>query len=312
MLGRRFGFCRSTRRRSCTASCVGANGRRASRGSAFDLLGHLRHTVASAIATEDVDSRDWMTPDEPRALMERVARLLGGSPSGTTVTERLGRDIWVDYIADTGDDVAVSRAVARILFAEYEFPDPENPNQSIHGPRGDILLFGGDTAYPVATAQEIRERVVVPFNQVLAERDDGKRRVLLGIPGNHDWYDGLDGFGRMFRRHVDFPDQAGTSRPTLHGSTRTLLGHYAQWAVEFVRGGQVDKPKTLDLIGYAAVQGASYFVLPLAPGVPILAVDRQLKSVDPRQSYFFTGYLDQHVAVAPWVLPAGLRCTPSA
>ena len=31
-------------------------------------------------------------------------------------------------------------------------------------------------------------------------RDDGRQRVLLGIPGNHDWYDGLDGFGRMFRR----------------------------------------------------------------------------------------------------------------
>ena len=78
--------------------------------------GHLRHFVASAIATEDVDSRDWMTPDEPRALMERVSRLLGGSLPGTTVTERLGKDVWIDYIADTGDDVSVSRAVARRHF----------------------------------------------------------------------------------------------------------------------------------------------------------------------------------------------------
>ena len=34
-------------------------------------------------------------------------------------------------------------------------------------PRGDILFFGGDTAYPVATAQEILNRVIVPWNQVL-------------------------------------------------------------------------------------------------------------------------------------------------
>lgn len=266
--------------------------------------GHMRHLVASAIATEDVDSRDWMTPDEPRALAERVARLLGGNPQsvGTgTLAERLGRDVWVDYLADTGDDVSVSRAVAKIVFAPYELPDPMNPGRHLEAPRGDILLFGGDTAYPVATAEEIKNRVVVPFNQVLAERDDGKRRVLLGIPGNHDWYDGLDGFARMFRRHVDY-DELGKARGTLHGSTRTMFGHYAEWAVEFVRGGSVEKPSTLDLSGYTAVQSASYFALPVAPGVALLAVDRQLKRVDSRQRLFFGKWLNQHLAVAPWII----------
>ena len=62
--------------------------------------------------------------------------------------------------------------------------------------------------------------------------------------------------------------------------------------MEFVRGGQIDKPKTLNLIGYTAVQSASYFVLPVAPGVPILAVDRQLKTVDPRQRFFFGAWLE--------------------
>src|SRR5512144_2770841 len=72
---------------------------------ARSFWGHLRHLAASAIATEDVDSRDWMTPDEPRALAERVARLLGGTTgsAGTgSVTERVGRDLWVDYVSDTG------------------------------------------------------------------------------------------------------------------------------------------------------------------------------------------------------------------
>ncbi len=266
--------------------------------------GHLRHFVASAIATEDVDSRDWMTPDEPRALAERVSRLLGASTgfSGSgSVTERLGREVWVDYVADTGDDVSVSRAVAGLIFTPYGLPDPERPGYLLYAPRGDILFFGGDTAYPVATADEIRDRVIAPFNQVLAQRDDGRRRVLLGIPGNHDWYDGLDGFGRMFRRHVDYAHD-GRARPTLHGSSRTLLGHYAEWAREFVRGGQVEKPKTLDLIGYTAVQAASYFVLPLAPNLSVLAVDRQLKHVDSRQQHFFSAWLNQHLAVSPWVI----------
>lgn len=263
--------------------------------------GHLQHFIASAIATEDVDSRDWMTPDEPRALAERVARLLGAERGGQTVSDRVGRDLWIDYLADTGDDVTVSRAVARLVFSPYELPDLDRPGAYVQAPRGDILVFGGDTAYPVATADEIRNRVVAPFNQVLAERDDGQRRVLLGIPGNHDWYDGLDGFGRLFRRHVDYASD-GHARPTLHGSSRTLFGHYAEWAREFVRGGQVDKPKTLDLIGYTAVQAASYFALPIAPNLTILAVDRQLKHVDSRQQHFFTSWLNQHLAVTPWIL----------
>lgn len=267
--------------------------------------GHMRHFVASAIATEDVDSRDWMMADDPRALVFRIAQRLGAQKAQGTVTESLGRDLWIDYIADTGDDVSVSRAVAALVFAPYELPDPGAPGSYLVAPRGDVLLFGGDTAYPVATADEIRERVVVPFNQVLEQRDDGRPRVLLGIPGNHDWYDGLDGFARMFRRRM------GDDRPTRYAQTtsrKTMLSHYAAWAVEFVRGGQVDKPKTLDLIGYAPVQGASYFALPVAPGVVMLAVDRQLKSLDYRQQQHFLQFLNQHLAVAPWIVLPDPQC----
>jgi len=243
-----------------------------------------------------------MTPDDPATLAERVARLLGGNAPGSTVTERLRKDLWIDYVADTGDDVSVSSAVARLVFAPYELPDPVHAGALLQAPRGDLLLFGGDTAYPVATADEIRDRVVVPWNRVLVERDDKRRRVLLGIPGNHDWYDGLDGFGRLFRRHVDFgPD--GAAIPTLHGSPRrTMLGHYAEWAREFVRGGQVEKPRTLALAGYTAAQGASYFVLPVAPGLTMLAVDRQLKVIDVRQREFFANYLDRNVGTTPLVV----------
>ena len=77
-------------------------------------MGPSRQSVA--IATEDVDSRDWMTPDDPRALTERVARLLGASGGGNTVSERLGRELWIDYLADTGDDATVSQKLAGCVF----------------------------------------------------------------------------------------------------------------------------------------------------------------------------------------------------
>lgn len=262
--------------------------------------GHLRHFVASAIATEDVDSRDWMTADDPEVLTRRIARRIGDAARAGTLTESIGRDVWVDYVADTGDDVAVSRAVAKLIFSPYELPEPEAEG-SLRAPRGDILMFGGDTAYPVATAEEIQSRVVGPFNSVLEGRTDNGSRVLMGIPGNHDWYDGLDGFGRLFRRHLDDnPD--GSVRPRSGARHPTVLDRTAAWAKEFVRGGKVDKPRALELIGYSPVQGASYFALPIAPGILLLAVDRQLKRVDARQERYFKAQLNSRLAASPWVM----------
>ncbi|HVU04744.1 MAG TPA: hypothetical protein VHE30_23490 [Polyangiaceae bacterium] len=266
---------------------------------ARSFWGHLRHLAASAIATEDIDSRDWMTPDDPQELVLRIAAELGSTRGARTLTEALGRDVWVDYLADTGDDVSVSRAVARLVFSDYELPDPARPDATLQAPRGDILLFGGDTAYPVATADEIRSRVIVPFNQVLAEVPRDRPRVLLGIPGNHDWYDGLDGFGRMFRR------QFGSGRSpqvTLTDQRRTRIDQYADFARQFVLGGHVKKPSTLELLGYAPVQNASYFALPVAPAIGLLGVDRQLKEVDARQRHFFQAWLSHHLGLSPWVL----------
>ncbi len=260
--------------------------------------GHLRHFVAAAIATEDIDSRDWMTPDTPEQLTAEVARVLGGDESAASVVEALGRDLWIDYVSDTGDDVSVSRAVARLVVASYELPDPDRPGEYLLAPRGDVLMFGGDTAYPVATAQEINDRVLVPFNEALEGKDD-RPRVLLGIPGNHDWYDGLDGFGRMFRRR--FADEEDP-RPSMLGMSKPMLEYYAEWAREFMLGGKVEKPKALVLSGYQPVQNASYFLLPLTPTIHLYGVDRQLKRIDSRQKHFFTEWSRAHPEGNPWVL----------
>src|SRR5262249_51370516 len=195
----------------------------------------------------------------------------------------IDRDLYVDFVADTGDDVAVSRAVARLVFAPYELPDPDRPGAFLLAPRGEILLFGGDTAYPVATAQELSNRVIAPWNQVLeALPSDGRHRVLLGVPGNHDWYDGLDGFARMFRRRVPGTE----AKPSVAQMSTEMIAHHLEWAREFVRGGRIEKPRALVLSGYTTVQNASYFALPLAPKIQLLGVDRQLTTTDSRQTEF--------------------------
>ena len=262
--------------------------------------GHLRHFASVAIATENVDSRDWMTADDPLELKARVAQVLGSNSAEDCLVDALDRDLWLDFVADTGDDVAVSRAVARLIFAEYELPDPAAEGAFLSAPRGEILFFGGDTAYPVATAQEITNRVIVPFNQVLEALPPGPPRVLLGIPGNHDWYDGLDGFARMFRRTAD--DEEGVARPSVVGISQRMIERYAEWARQFVRGGTIEKPKALALTGYQPIQSASYFALPLTSRLHLYAVDRQLRNLDSRQVRYFDAWRARSADVSQLVM----------
>lgn len=247
--------------------------------------GHVWHLLASVVATEDIDSRDWMQPDDPGDLTKRVAKELGastGTAGEASLTEAMGRDVWIDFVADTGDDFSISKAVAKLVVSEYEVG-------GVKLPRGDVLIFGGDTAYPVATDIEIHNRVIVPWNQVLKKRDDGKPRILLGIPGNHDWFAGLDGFGRMFRRRRLGVERRAAEDAKSDDDVDRLgqIGHLFEWVEAFRVGKDVFKRAALALVGYTPVQSASYFRLALAPSLEMWGVDRQLRSVDFQQRAYF-------------------------
>src|SRR5688572_21943779 len=66
---------------------------------ARSFWGHLRHFIAAAVATENVDSRDWMTPDEPDALLARIAEVLGGAPGAGSLTRATGGDVFIDFVS---------------------------------------------------------------------------------------------------------------------------------------------------------------------------------------------------------------------
>jgi hypothetical protein len=265
--------------------------------------GHLWNLTASIIATEDIDSRDWMQPDTARALTRRLAETIGADkPEAQSLTEALNDDVWIDFVADTGDDFSLSKAVARLIAAHYEVSDPDaDDGKKIILPRGQLLIFGGDTAYPVATDIEIHNRVIVPFNQVFRTSFDGKSRAILGVPGNHDWYAGLDGFGRMFRARrlkldrFNRPKRAkkGEAKPAavtpddLEIDRLGQIGHFIEWVEAFRVGKFVVKRAALALTGYTPVQSASYWTFRIAPGVDMWGIDRQLRLVDFQQRGFF-------------------------
>ncbi len=286
------------------------------------LFGHLRNFVARAIATESVDSRDWMRPNKPEDLLQAARRVLlpgkdralssSSSSEASTLLDVLGRPIWIDFVADTGDDRDVSAQVGAMLASTYDVDDGQGGRLLL--PRGDMLIFGGDVSYPVATADEIYKRLVLPWNEELRRVGaSAKKRVLLGAPGNHDWYDGLDGFGRLFRRRVDEPFRAddhdttpklgkrlrkragrkvGLVARTIHldevGSLYGLLLGFVRSVRAFFRGTTIKRRRRLVLRGYEPIQEASYFAFPLAPGLDLWGADRQLGRVDFRQRTFFT------------------------
>ena len=274
---------------------------------ATSLFGHFRNFVSTAIASESVDSRDWMRPLTPAEMLDGVTRVLGIESKGTLL-ESIDRPLWIDWVADTGDDHDVSQAVGRMVFDEYTVDDGGTP---LTLPRGEVLLFGGDTAYPVATADEIHQRLLKPWNELLADRVDPRvrPRVLLGIPGNHDWYDGLDGFARFFRRSMESEEpgaqslraeslrepkrgrKVGLIARTLHldelGGILTMISDAAQAVIAFWRGKGIHRRGRLTLKGYEAVQEASYWALPLASGLDLWGVDRQLGGLDFRQRAYF-------------------------
>ena len=103
-------------------------------------------------------------------------------------------ELWIDFIADTGDGFDPTYTVAWLASR------PHLPLDTVERPlpRADLVVFGGDEVYPVGSADAYQQRFVGPYQAALPKTTAGARRELYAIPGNHDWYDGLTGFVRLF------------------------------------------------------------------------------------------------------------------
>lgn len=101
------------------------------------------------------------------------------------------RGIWFDYMADTGDGWESTYAMACLV------SQPAIELGARRLPRGAFLLLGGDEVYPAASKKAYRERLVGPLGAALTP-PRGAAPEIFAIPGNHDWYDGLVSFSRLF------------------------------------------------------------------------------------------------------------------
>lgn len=153
--------------------------------------------------------------------------------------------IWIDYVGDVGDGWNSTYAVAFYLGEPggrtFKYADRDTGKKyEAETKRGDILIFGGDEVYPTASREEYDERLLAPYQTALRNSPDACPHVFA-IPGNHDWYDSLVSFTRLF-----------TARPWFGGwRTRQARSYFAlklphNWwllGTDLQLGSDIDKPQ---------------------------------------------------------------------
>jgi hypothetical protein len=202
-------------------------------------------------------------------------------------------EIWLDYVADTGDGFEATATVAHQVAKPSLQPD--GTTRSL--PRGDILVFGGDEVYPAASTEGYEARLEGPWRAVLpwteAAPTEPAHPTVYAIPGNHDWYDGLTGFLRMF----------GQGRWIGGWRTNQTRSYFAValphrwwlWGIDIQSDSLIDEPQ-LEFFDRVAQQAQPGDRLVLATAVPTWTqIER-----DP-QAYRNLAYLERAV-----LRPAGL------
>lgn len=132
---------------------------------------HSDHRLIEALWTPDIQVKDYASID-------------------------IKKDIWIDYVADLGDGWNSTYTIA------YNIAQPtlilqDSDGNKYETERGSILIFGGDAVYPVASRAQYQDRLINPYETALGETTAPHPDIYV-TPGNHDWYDSLVAYTRLF------------------------------------------------------------------------------------------------------------------
>lgn len=154
-------------------------------------------------------------------------------------------EFWFDYIADVGDGFNSTYTMA------YHLTEPELTLGGEQTPQGQLLVFGGDEVYPLASQANYQQRLIEPYRAAFSKPRAGQETPeVYAVPGNHDWYDSLAEFGFNF-----------------------MQDHFG---------------RTRQFCGWKSSQERSYFAIKLPAGWWLLGTDMQLGSaLDNAQMKYF-------------------------
>src|SRR5215467_10463664 len=137
--------------------------------------------VISSVFGEFLDKRELQGSFPSRVHDER--------PHQTDYSE-----VWFDYVADLGDGFDPTYTIAYLLAQDHLEVDGERL------PRGRFLVMGGDEIYPTPSTSFYLDKTKGPYKAALPVAPPEGSPRMYALPGNHDWYDGLSSFMRLFAK----------------------------------------------------------------------------------------------------------------
>lgn len=156
-----------------------------------------RELLQSASFQRNLDRRETFSPVlQPLDFSERRASQ--------------AEPFWFDFLSDTGDGGNATFTVAQALLQRELQVTCGAERLTL--PEGELLILGGDLAYPTASPEEYQYRFIEPFAlardpasrfvrhdpDAPAAAAEGPQKYIAGIPQNHDWFDSASTFCRYF------------------------------------------------------------------------------------------------------------------
>jgi hypothetical protein len=174
--------------------------------------------------------------------------------------EDVDAPFWFDFVADIGDGFSATYAIAELLTApglrlgapvdSLGFTVPadatyERAEIDARLPRGEVLVMGGDEIYPAPVSTPWRDaywdRTVGPYElarDVHPTTGGDAPPRLYAIPGNHDWYDGLVAFLKVFSTRGNVA--AWKTEQTRSYFALALPYHWWIWGIDIAFEGPLD------------------------------------------------------------------------
>lgn len=146
--------------------------------------------------------------------------------------------VWIDYVSDLGDGFDATYAIACLI---------AQPRLEVDGqvlPRGSLVVMGGDEVYPYATTRDYVLRMRHPYGLALPfDQQDSHPPMMLAIPGNHDWYDGLARFLAIFCRKDSTVIGGWRTRQRRSYFAARLSENWWLWGIDIALIEDMDQPQ---------------------------------------------------------------------
>ena len=144
----------------------------------------------------------------------------------------------MDYVADVGDGFDATYSIAYLL------AQPSLPLDGQILRRGQALVMGGEQVYPTPSTYEAYEdRFRWPYRAALPWVPPGvEPPVPYALPGNHDSYDGLTAFLRVFARKQAHVGAWRTAQSRSYFALRPPHGWWL-FAIDAQEGSYWDDPR---------------------------------------------------------------------